>query len=349
MPPRWAKLQARRFRDLHVGPHPDRTDHELGGQDAAVGQRHGVGLDRRDRGTGDHVHAVRDELVGDEDRELRVDRRQHLRRRFDHRHVDALADEVLGHLEPDEAGADHDRGRGLHVDVDGDARGVLDGAQRAHAVVTRKRRPHGRRARAQHELVVFDDGLRAGARRTGGDGVRVTVDRDDFLVHAGVEPEPVEELLGRLEREVVLVLDQPADEVGEPAVREGHVARALEDRDLRVVVEPPQPRRRRHPARDAADDHHPQAVLRHGRHRRACGERGPGRAPVIVQPWPTRSAGTTSPPRRRRRSSSVRRPSSSSPRSRCETWSGARAARYADPSCCGSSGASCSPSARRCT
>ena len=107
------------------------------------------------------------------------------------------------------------------------------------------------------------------------------VDRDDFLVHAGIEPEPVEELLGGLEREIVLVLDQPADEVGEAAVREGHVARAFEDRDLRVVVQPPQARGGRHPARDTADDHHLQAVLgprtfRHVDHGTSRGAARPG-------------------------------------------------------------------------
>ena len=99
---------------------------------------------------------------------------------------------------------------------DSEARRVFDGPQGANPVVSGDRRAHRRRAHAEHELVVADDGLGAGDRRTGRDGVRGAIDRDDLVVDPDVEPEAVEELLGRLEGEVLFLFDQPADEVGQP-------------------------------------------------------------------------------------------------------------------------------------
>ena len=63
------------------------------------------------------MNAVRDQLVLDENGELRIERRKHLRRGLDDRDIDALHDEILGHLEPDEPRTDHDRGRRRNVDV----------------------------------------------------------------------------------------------------------------------------------------------------------------------------------------------------------------------------------------
>ena len=138
---------------------------------------------------------MRDELVGDEDRELRIQWRQNLRGGLDDRHVDALPDEVLGHLESDESGADHDRGCWRDVDVGEETGRVFDGPQRASPVISGDRGPHRRRAHAEHELVVAENGLSTGDRRTGRDRVRGAIDRDDVVMDPGVEPEAVEELL----------------------------------------------------------------------------------------------------------------------------------------------------------
>ncbi len=140
-----SELQTCCFGESHVRPHPDRADDEVGREDAPVAEGHASVLHRRDRRSGLDVHAVRDELVVDEDGELRIERRQHLRRRLDDRDVDALPDEVLGHLESDEPGADHDRGRGRDVDVGHETGRVFDRPQRAARA--RSRGSAGARAR----------------------------------------------------------------------------------------------------------------------------------------------------------------------------------------------------------
>ena len=155
-PPRGPSARPAASASSHVGPHADRADNEVGGKHPPVGERHRALLDRCDRRSGLDVDAVRDELVGDEDRELRIQWRQHLRGGLDDRHVDALPDEVLGHLESDESGADHDRGRWCDVDVGEEAGRVFDGPQCASPVISGDRGPHRRCAHAEHELVVAE-------------------------------------------------------------------------------------------------------------------------------------------------------------------------------------------------
>ena len=88
------------------------------------------------------------------------------------------------------------------------------------------------------------------------------VDGDDLVVHSGVEPEAVEQLLRGLQREVILLFDQPPDEVGQAAVGEGDVTGPFENDDAGVSVEAAEACRRRHPSRDATDDHHAHGQLR---------------------------------------------------------------------------------------
>ena len=68
------------------------------------------------------------ELVLHQDGQLGVQRRQHLRRGLDHRHVDALSNQVLRHLQADETRPDDDGARRRRLQVLGQAGGVLDGA-----------------------------------------------------------------------------------------------------------------------------------------------------------------------------------------------------------------------------
>ena len=111
------ELQAGRFRESHIGSHPDRADDKFCREGPSIGKRHGGVVHRCHRRSGLDVNAVRDQLVLDENGELRIERRKHLRRGLDDRDLDALHDEVLGHLEPDEPRTDHDRGRRRNVDV----------------------------------------------------------------------------------------------------------------------------------------------------------------------------------------------------------------------------------------
>ena len=61
--------------------------------------------------------------------------------------------------------------------------------------------------------------------------------------------------LGGLQQQLVAVLDDAAHVVRQPAVGERHVAAALQDDDLRVLVQPTKPGRRAHPAGDTPNNH----------------------------------------------------------------------------------------------
>lgn len=82
----------------------------------------------------------------------------------------------------------------------------------------------------------------------------IPVDRNHLDVDPDIEPEPVEELLGGLEGEIVLFFDQAADEVGQAAISEGDMAGALDHRDLHVGIEPAQTGCCGHTARDTSDN-----------------------------------------------------------------------------------------------
>ena len=47
-----------------------------------------------------------------------------------------------------------------------------------------------------------------------------TVDGDDLVMHPDIESEPIEELLRGLQRQVLLLFDEAADEVRQTAVGE---------------------------------------------------------------------------------------------------------------------------------
>ena len=132
------------MRESHIGSHPDRADDEFRGKGPSIGKRHGGVVHRRHRRSGLDVNAVRGQLVLDENGELRIERRKHLRRGLDDRDVDALHDEVLGHLEPDEPRTDHDRGCRRNVDVGEQPGCIFDRPKGANTVIAGDRGPHRR-------------------------------------------------------------------------------------------------------------------------------------------------------------------------------------------------------------
>jgi hypothetical protein len=58
----------------------------------------------------------------------------------------------------------------------------------------------------------------------------------------------------RLQQQAVTVGDDIADVVGQPAVREAHVVSALENDDLRVLVQPARAGGARHTGSDTTDN-----------------------------------------------------------------------------------------------
>lgn len=62
------------------------------------------------------------------------------------------------------------------------------------------------------------------------------------------------EAFRRLQRQLLTLLDDAADEIRQAAVGIGNVSAALEHHDMRGFIEPPQPCRRARTACNAADD-----------------------------------------------------------------------------------------------
>ncbi len=250
-----SQLQSSELGKPDIGSDADGTDDEISGEDPSVGKGHSALVDGRDGRTGLDMDAVGNELVAHENRKLRIERWEDLRGGLDDRDVYSLCDEVLGHLEADEPSPDHDGRRRCDVDVGGEPCRVLNGPKRAGPVVSGDGRAYRSGAHAEHELVVGDGLFLAGERRPRRDGVSRTVDGDDLVMDPDIEPEPVEELLGGLERQVLLLFDEPADEVRQAAVGERDVTGAFEHDDVGASVKTAKTSGRRHSSRDAPDDH----------------------------------------------------------------------------------------------
>ena len=165
--------------------------------------------------------------------------------------------ERLDGLEADEAGTDDDGLVRTRLEHRAQDVRVRHGAQRAHlwTVEPGQRGDDRVCARGQHEGVVVDLQLGAGGEVADSDATALAVDGDHLVADAHVDVERVAQGVGRLQQQLSTVGDLAADVVGQAAVGEGDVLAALEDDDLRGLVEPAQPRRRRHPAGHSTHDH----------------------------------------------------------------------------------------------
>ena len=258
MPPRGPTVEPGHLGEAGVGAHADRADHELAGDLAPVGQADPDVGDLGDGDAGLDPHAVLDELAPATRIAISESSGvQHLVGGLDDRDRDARVAEVLGRLEADEAGADHDADDGRAADGAEEVLGVLDGAQHLHPVEAGDRRPHRHRAGAQHELVERQLVLAAVGGGAHGHAVPGRVDADDLGADADVEAEALEQLLGRLQEQVVLVLDDAADVVRQAAVGVGDVTGPLDHHDLGPLVEAPEPGGRGHATGHPTHHHDP--------------------------------------------------------------------------------------------
>ncbi len=99
-------------RQLIVGSDADAEHHHVGAERLAASQPHGDAVARRLDGFGGVAQLERDapvaQMLGDRRNHLGVPRGQDLIGQFDDRRGDVTVNQILRHLESDEACADHD-------------------------------------------------------------------------------------------------------------------------------------------------------------------------------------------------------------------------------------------------
>ena len=144
-----AGLDARDLGEGGVGAHAGRQDDDVGGQDGAVGERHGVMVVAAGNGLGGDahvdVHAEAAQLLRDQRGHLDLERRQDVLGELEEVGFETASGEGLGGLNTDEAGTEHDGAgaRGL-----AQSEGIVNRAQGVHArgVKAVDRRTGGERA-----------------------------------------------------------------------------------------------------------------------------------------------------------------------------------------------------------
>lgn len=159
-------------------------------------------------------------------------------------HVQPQLAQVLGHFQTDEpAAAHHGRARAFRIDEVLHREGVLDGAQGEKPVEPRagKLRLGGSRAGREDELVVGLLEHLAGIQVAHGHHMALCVDGLHLVAGAHIHVEAGAEAFGGLQGEGALVGDGAADVIGQAAVGVRDVAGPLEDDDLGLFVQAPQP------------------------------------------------------------------------------------------------------------
>jgi hypothetical protein len=97
--------------------------------------------------------------------------------------------------------------------------------------------------------------LAAGGQGAHPNGPAVRVDADHLGARAHVEVQGGTQAVRGLQQQPVTLLDDLADVVRQPAVREGDEVVPFEHHDLSRLVQATRPGGRRHPRGDAAHDH----------------------------------------------------------------------------------------------
>ncbi len=253
-----------------LGLHADGKHHQVGddlparfqaGDERATLRREG-----RDGVAQHQLHALGAQRVGHRRGDLRIERRQHLVGRLGQCNRFPDTPHLLGHLQADEASADHQHARGgggggldaIHVPQ-------ISQGEDARVVDARQRRTQRRGPGREDQLVVGHLALRRPpAARDGGqiahhDHLSRPVDARRLRAREHLDVQQPRQTLRRLHRQPRAVRDLAADVVGQTAVRERHVGTALQHGYPRRLAQTPRTRRRRGPGRHAADDDHSQS------------------------------------------------------------------------------------------
>ena len=257
-----AERDAARLQKVRVGTHAD-GEHDEVRRDLAPARKahedalsfflellHAIAEDESD--------AVLVHLFFHDLRHVRIQGREHMRRRLDERDGKPARAKILRHLDADEAAAHDDGAPRLRIPVRQTAQslGIRHTPKRedARAFDARNRRAQGFCSGRQEKRVVrlF---IRLARRRPHLDAAILRIDPHDLASRAHVNGEALAKQLGRHEQQALALLDLIAHIVGQAAVREGDVLATLKEHDLRILVQASESRRRCRPARHAADDH----------------------------------------------------------------------------------------------
>ena len=252
-------LDARGLGEGGVGAHAGRQDNDVGGQDGAIGERHGVVVVAVGDGLSGNscmdAHAEAAQLAGDQRGHLDLEERQDVLGELDEVGLEASLRKGLGGLDADKASPEDDgsRSRGL---AQGES--IVDRAQGVHArgIEAVDRGPAREGSRGEDQVIIGERVSLAGLSVGNLDAAGTRVDRRDLGVDAHVEVERSLEGLRGVEEELGGVIDLAADVVREPAVREGHVLAALQHDDLGALVAPAQARGRAHATGNSSDDYY---------------------------------------------------------------------------------------------
>lgn len=204
------------------------------------------------------------QVVVEDGRHVVVERGHHVAAALDHGDRKAALRQVLGHLQSDEPAAHHGgAARGGLPDEVGDGERAFHCTQGEQVLDVGPRDwwHDGQGPGCEDELVVGFEVGRAVVEPAHRHGFGGAVDGDDLLMGARIDAEAPPEAVGSLQGEPRAVPDDAAHVVGQPAVRVAHVPRALDDHDLRLLVQATQARGRRRSACDPADDDHLHVAL----------------------------------------------------------------------------------------
>ena len=155
---------------------------------------------------------------------------------FDKADGQAAVPQILGHLDADETAADDNRGtRGPGRRDEGV--GVFDIAQGQRTLDPGNRRSHGASTRGQDERAIRQLRLDLGGQLTNPHDLARAVDSDDLVSDPHIEVEPRPERLRGLQQQRRAAFDHPTHVIGQPTVRERHIAAAFQHDDLGPLVQ----------------------------------------------------------------------------------------------------------------
>ncbi len=253
--------EARPAGQVGLRGHADGQDHQVGGHRLPLAQKGlqppAPAAEAGDGGAQPQVQALAPQVGVDLPGHVPVQGQQHLVIQLDHGGVDPGVDQVLRHLQADEAAPHHHGGAGaLPLQEGANAEGVLHRPQGEDAlqVDAGQGRTDGPGPGGEDQLVIGLSVLAAVAQPPDGDGVLLRLDGQDLVLDPDVDAEPGLEALRGLEGQDPLVLDGPPDVVGQAAVGVGDIAAPLQNDDLGLLVQAAQAGRRGGPSGHASDD-----------------------------------------------------------------------------------------------